>query len=130
MPAMVKRSGHVAGSSARDVVVASVKSALGETVVQPRSMLPCTIADIASIACPCLLLGDGAGQSNDPPVKCSRPSMVVRMRSTSPVEAKPAIIRTRPLTTACLWPPAHSSWDLDSAAVGRRAYQLAGHIVR
>src|ERR1700733_11280196 len=102
MPALVKRSGHVAGSSARDVVVASVKSTLGEAVVQPRSMLPCTVADIASIACPGLLLGDGAGQSNDPPVKCSRPSMVVRLKATSPVEVKPSISRTGPLTTAWL----------------------------
>ena len=41
---MVKPSGHVAGSSAREVVVASVKSTLGETCVHPKSTPPRTVA--------------------------------------------------------------------------------------
>ena len=99
---MVKRSGQVAGSSARNVVTASVKSTLGETAAQPRSMPPRTVVDIASMACPCSLYGAAAGQPNDPPVNCSLPSMVLRLSATSPVEVKPSISRTDPLTMVWL----------------------------
>ncbi len=98
---MAKRAGHVAGSSARYVVVASVKSTLGETVFQPRSMPPRTVADIASIACPCSLAGVGAGQVNDP-VSWSRPSMRLRLSTIRPVEETPSSSRTEPRTVAWL----------------------------
>src|SRR2546426_4194036 len=58
--------------------------------------------DIASIARPGSLPRAGAGQEKDPPVKCSRASIVVRLRATSPVEVKPLASRTGPLTTAAL----------------------------
>ena len=99
---MTKRSGHVAGLSASDVVVTSVKSTLGDTAAQPRSMLPRTVAEIASIACPGSLTADGPSQRNEPPVKCSRPSTVARFSTTSPVELNPSISRTGPFTTAWL----------------------------
>jgi hypothetical protein len=99
---MTKRSGQVAGLSASDVVVTSVKSTLGDTAAQPRSMLPRTVAEIASIACPASLLADGCGQRNEPSVKCSRPSTVVRLKATSPVELNPLISRTGPFTWAWL----------------------------
>ena len=88
MPAIVKRSGQVAGSSARELAARSVKSTLGDTAVQPRSRLPCTLAAVASIACPASLTAEGRGQWNVPPVQCSRPSMVVRFSATRPVEAE------------------------------------------
>ena len=49
---MVKRGGQFAGSSARNVVLALVKSTLGETSVQASSIPPRTLADAASMACP------------------------------------------------------------------------------
>ena len=95
-------------------MAASVKSTLGVTACQPRSMPPRTVADTASIACPCSLRGVGAGQLNEPPVNCSRPSIVLRPRPTSPVEVKPSASRTDPLTRAWLrlteYPAGLSSW--------------------
>ena len=84
-------------------MVTSVKSTLGQTVCQPRSMPPWTVAEIASIACPCWLCsGAGCGQVNEPPLNCSIPSMVLRLSTTRPVEVKPSISWTDPLTVASL----------------------------
>ena len=47
-------------------------------------MPPRTVADIATIACRGLSRDAAAGQVNEPPVSCSRPSMVVRLRATGP----------------------------------------------
>ncbi len=98
----MKRSGQVAGSSASELAVRSVKSTLGETAVQPRSTLPRTVAAIASMACPASLTAEGRGQSKAPPVTCKRPSMAAWFSATSPVDVKPSISRTEPLTTAWL----------------------------
>src|SRR5260221_12787306 len=96
MPAIVKRSGHVAGSSARDVVVKSVKSTLGETLVHPRSMLPYTVADMASMAWPSLLIGVGAGQAKDRAGSCRRPPSLRRLGATRPlVSQRPVRLRGR-----------------------------------
>src|SRR5215472_6622701 len=99
---MTNREGQFRGSSARNDVLALVKSTLGETVFQPRVIPPRIVAEIASMA---TLLGspgpDGMGQSKTPRVHVRRPSIVAASSVTDPIDSKSSVRRTEPLIFAC-----------------------------